>query len=305
MKEPAPPFCAAIEAGGTKFVVACGSGPDDLRDTTSIPTTSPPETLSRCADWLASRQLEFGPFAALGIGTFGPAGIHRGQSDWGFITTTPKPGWQHTDVAGYFSRALRIPVAFDTDVNAAALGEWLWGAGRGCRTALYLTIGTGIGGGFVLDGQPLHGALHPEMGHIRTCRAPDDTFPGHCPWHADCLEGMASGPAIAARWGSPADELPPDHRAWDTEAHYLAEACTGFLCTLSPERIILGGGVMQVPGMLDKVREGMTARLAGYLQHPLYTSQLGTAVCAPGLGSHSGILGAIALAHRLLAQESH
>jgi fructokinase len=304
MKHPAPPFCAAIEAGGTKFVAACGSGPDDLRATVTIPTTTPLETLSRCADWLASRQQEFGPFAALGIGTFGPAGVHWGQADWGFITTTPKPNWQHTDVAGYFARALGIPVAFDTDVNAAALGECLWGAGRGCRSVLYLTIGTGIGGGFVLDGKPLHGALHPEMGHIRTRHAPDDTFQGHCPWHADCLEGMASGPAIAARWGSPADKLPPDHRAWDTEAHYLAEACTGFLCTLSPERIILGGGVMQVPGLLDKVREGMTARLAGYLQHPLYTSKLGTAICAPGLGSRSGILGAIALAHRLLAQES-
>jgi len=305
MRHTAPPLCAAIEAGGTKFVVACGSGPDDLRATVTIPTTTPTETLSRCADWLASRQQEFGPFAALGIGTFGPAGVHRGEADWGFITTTPKPGWQQTGVAGYFAQALGIPVAFDTDVNAAALGEWLWGAGRGCRSVLYLTIGTGIGGGFVLDGQPLHGVLHPEMGHIRTCRAPDDAFPGHCPWHGDCLEGMASGPAIAARWGSPADELPLDHRAWDTEAHYLAEACTGFLCTLSPERIILGGGVMQVPGLLDKVRAGIATRLAGYLQHPLYAAQLGTAVCAPALGSQSGILGSIALAHRLLAPQPH
>ena len=295
------PLLGGIEAGGTKFVLAVGTGPDDLRAEHRLPTTTPDETLAACAAWFRAMQDVHGPLAAVGVGTFGPAGVHRGAPDWGCITTTPKPGWRDTDVAGFLMRQLGVPVGFDTDVNAAALAEWRWGAGTGCDSVLYLTVGTGIGGGAVIRGQPLHGALHPEMGHVRTARAADDDFPGHCPWHRDCLEGMASGPAIAARWGRPAEALPPEHPAWDLEAHYLAEACCGFLCTLSPQRIILGGGVMAVPGLLDKVREGMRQRLADYLRHPLYTDRLDECVRAPGLDTRSGILGALALAQQCLA----
>lgn len=288
----------AIEAGGTKFVLATGTGPADLREVTRIPTTTPEETIARCLAYFATAQERHGPLAALGIGTFGPAGVDPSREDWGLITTTPKPGWRDADLAGAFVKALGMPVAFDTDVNAAGYGEWLWGAGRGSGVVLYLTIGTGIGGGVIINGAPLHGLLHPEMGHIRIPRPPALVkFAGACPWHGDCLEGLASGPAIAARWGCPAGELPPEHEAWDAQAACLAAACVNFTCTLSPQRIILGGGVMDVPGLLARVQEKARRLLNGYLQHPLITE--GQLICAPELGDRAGILGALALAQRV------
>lgn len=291
-----PPLIGAIEAGGTKFVLATGTGPDDLRDVERIPTTTPEETLARCVAYFTAAQEKHGRIAALGIGTFGPAGVDPASPEWGFITSTPKPGWQHTDVAGTLARALDVPVAFDTDVNAAVYGEWLWGAAQGCGVALYLTVGTGIGGGVIINGRPLHGLLHPEMGHIRIPRpAALASFAGACPWHGDCLEGLASGPAMAARWGTAGHTLPPDHPAWEAEAECLASACAGFSCTLSPERIILGGGVMDAPGLLEKVREKTRALLNGYLQHPRITEACGDYIVAPGLGNEAGIQGALAL----------
>lgn len=285
----------AIEAGGTKFVLACGTGPDDLRDIARIPTTTPAETLARCVEYFQNAEKKHGRLAALGIGTFGPAGVAVGRPDWGYITTTPKPGWMEADVGGMLGKALHVPVAFDTDVNAAGYGEYLWGAGRGCSVVLYITVGTGIGGGAIINGGPLHGLLHPEMGHIRIPKpAALAEFKGACSWHGDCLEGLASGPAIAARWGVPAGELPPDHPAWEAEADCLAAACASFACTLSPERIILGGGVMDVPGLLEKVRTKTRRLLAGYLQHSLIT--VGDEwITAPGLGNRAGILGSLAL----------
>ena len=298
----AAPLIGAIEAGGTKFVLATGTGPDDLRDVERIPTTTTAETLARCVDYFQASQKKHGPLAALGIGTFGPAGVDPAAKDWGFITTTPKPGWQHADMAGPLGRALGVPVAFDTDVNAAGYGEWLWGAGRGCDGVLYLTIGTGIGGGIIISGRPLHGLLHPEMGHIRIPRpAALAAFAGACPWHGDCLEGLASGPAIAARWGIAATDLPPEHPAWEAEADCLAAACASFTCTLSPHRIILGGGVMDVPGLLAMVQKKTRALLNGYLQHPLITE--GEYITAPGLGTHSGLLGALALGNGVLGAQ--
>lgn len=301
MSEASHPLIGAIEAGGTKFVLATGTGPDDLRDLERIPTTSPEETLGRCEAYFHAAQQRHGKLAALGIGTFGPAGVNKARPDWGFITTTPKPGWRDSDMAGRLGRAMEVPVAFDTDVNTAGFGEWLWGAGQGCDVVLYLTIGTGIGGGVIINGSPLHGLLHPEMGHVRIPKPPAlRDFAGHCPWHGDCLEGLASGPAIAARWGIPATELPPDHEAWNAEAECLAAACAGFACTLSPERIILGGGVMEVPGLLEKVQACTVALLGGYLQHPLMTDRISECIVAPALGNRAGILGALAIGRGLL-----
>ncbi len=301
MSSSTPPLIGAIEAGGTKFVLATGTGPDDLRDVERIPTTTPGETLARCVEYFTAAREKHGPLAALGIGTFGPAGVNPAAPDWGFITTTPKPGWRDTDMAGPLGKALGVPVAFDTDVNAAVYGEWLWGAGRGREVVLYLTVGTGIGGGVLIQGRPLHGLLHPEMGHIRIPRPPGLVdFPGACPWHGDCLEGLASGPAMARRWGVPGDTLPPEHPAWEAEADCLAAACAGFSCTLSPECIILGGGVMEAPGLLERVREKTAGLLNGYLQHPRITDGGGEYVVAPGLGSRAGILGSLALGAGLI-----
>lgn len=297
-----PPFIGAVEAGGTKIIVAAGTGPDDLTEPARIPTTTPEETLARVVAALreceerAGRRLE-----AIGVGTFGPAGVNPAAADFGFITTTPKPGWAHTDVLGALRRAFDVPMAFDTDVNAAVCAEAKWGAGRGRGTALYLTVGTGIGGGLLVNGEPLHGLLHPEMGHMRLPRAPgDEAFPGACPWHGDCLEGLASGPAIEKRWNAKGDTLPPDHPAWETEAHYLATACANFLTILSPERVILGGGVMDQPRLLPLVREKTARLLNGYLNHPdIVERGLETVIVAPELGSRAGVLGALALALRM------
>ena len=276
---------AAIEAGGTKWVCGMGTGPGDL-ETTQIPTTSPGETIAAALAFFQNRDL-----AALGIGSFGPVDLNRASPRYGFITSTPKPGWRNTDVAGAFHRALNIPVGFDTDVNAAALGEARWGAARDVSSCVYLTVGTGIGGGAILDGNLLHGLLHPEMGHIRLPHdLREDPFPGACPFHGDCLEGLASGPAIQARWGTPARDLPPDHPAWQLEANYLALAIANILFTISPARVILGGGVMQQSQLFPLIHTRLAEIVADYLPLPEEF------VVPPGLGARSGILGALALA---------
>ncbi|RMF63832.1 MAG: ROK family protein, partial [Bacteroidetes bacterium] len=213
------PCYGAVEAGGTKFVCAVGTGPDDVRALTRFPTTTPEETLARTLDFFRSQPE---PPVALGVGSFGPLDPDPSSPTYGYITRTPKPGWSHTDVAGTLGRALGVPVAFDTDVNAAAVGEHRWGAARGLDTFIYLTVGTGIGGGGLVGGRRLHGLVHPEMGHVLVPRAPSDDFAGHCPFHGACLEGMAAGPALQARWGRPGADLSADHPAWDLEAHYLA-----------------------------------------------------------------------------------
>ena len=297
------PLIGAVEAGGTKFMLAVGTGPDDLRDITRVPTTTPAETLARVTAYFEEAARRHGPLAAFGAGTFGPAGVHAGEKDFGFITTTPKAGWAHTDLLAALRSASSadVPMAFDTDVNAAAFGEWKHGAGRGRGAVLYLTVGTGIGGGFVVNGRPLHGLIHPEMGHIRPPRVAGDDFAGACPWHGACLEGMASGPAIAARWGRPAGELPPDHPAWELEAEYLALACVNFLTTLSPEKLILGGGVMDQPQLLPVIRQRVGALLNGYLSHPAIAAGLEEIIVAPGLGGRSGMVGALALGAAALA----
>ena len=290
-------LCGGIEAGGTKFVCVVGSGPDDIRADARIPTTSPDETLGAVLRFFRAQTAQHGPLSAIGIGSFGPVDLHPASSRWGFITSTPKPGWANTDIAGPFRREFGVPVAFDTDVNAEALGEWRYGAAQGLDTFLYLTVGTGIGGGGLVGGRAMHGLVHPEMGHV--CVPHDlsaDPFPGVCPFHGDCLEGLASGSAMAERWGRPADTLPAEHPAWALEARYLALALQGFVCTLSPQRIVMGGGVMDQPHLLPHVRQQLKALLNGYIQAPEVLDDMDSYVVAPALGRRSGAIGALVLA---------
>lgn len=281
----------AIEAGGTKFVCAVGTSPDDLREV-RFPTTTPDETIARAVEFFRAQPR----VAAIGIGSFGPIDLHRDSPTYGYITTTPKPGWRNTDLVGAIRRALDVPVEFETDVNAAALGEHRWGAARGLDTFIYLTIGTGIGGGGLVSGKLMHGLIHPEMGHIRLPHDfARDPFPGVCPFHGDCLEGLASGPAIEKRWGARAETLPPDHPAWQLQAHYLALALVNYICTLSPQRIILGGGVMEQAQLFPLIRREVVQLLNGYIQSPAIIENIDTYIVPPALGARAGILGALAL----------
>jgi len=295
------PLFGGIEGGGTKFVCVIGRGPDDVVAEARIPTTTPQATLSETVEFFRSESARAGSLAAIGVGCFGPVDLHEDSPTWGFITTTPKPGWERTDVAGRLKRDLGVPVAFDTDVNAAALGEARWGAARGLDSFVYLTVGTGIGGGGLLGGRPMHGLVHPEMGHMLLPRdRAADPFPGMCPFHGDCLEGLASGPALLARWGQPAEDLPEDHPAWPLEAHYLALAVVNFVCTLSPQRIILGGGVMDQRHLFPLIRREVVALLNGYLRAAEILDAIDSYIVPPGLGNRSGRLGALAMAEQLV-----
>ncbi len=291
-----------IEAGGTKFVCAVGRGPDDLRDETRFPTTTPAETLCRAIDFFRGH----GPVSAVGIASFGPVDPNPASRTFGYITSTPKPGWAHVDFAGTVERALQVPVGFDTDVNAAVLAEHRWGAAQGLDLAIYLTIGTGIGGGLVVNGQLAHGLVHPEMGHIPIPHDwQADPYAGFCPYHGDCFEGLAAGPAIERRWGMRGEQLPLDHSAWNLEAHYLALALHALVCTLSPRRVIIGGGVMQQPQLLPLVQRKTQESLNGYVRAPEITERIETFIVPPALGKRAGVLGAIALAERAAAQASN
>ena len=286
-----------IEAGGTKFVCAVGTGPEDVRAVVRIPTTSPEATLGQALAFFQEQTRQHGPLAALGIASFGPVELHPDSPRQGFITSTPKPGWKDTDVAGAFRRGLGIPIAFDTDVNGAALGEQRWGAARGLDTFIYLTIGTGIGGGAMVNGRLLHGLLHPEMGHVRVPHDPRvDAFAGCCPYHGDCFEGLASGPALEKRWNLSAEALGVEHPAWALEAHYIAQALTQYICILSPQRLILGGGVMAQRHLFPRVRQEVLRLLNGYVASPALLEHIDAYIVPPGLGDRAGILGALALA---------
>jgi fructokinase len=292
-----PPIFGGIEAGGTKFVCILGSGAEDVRAEARFPTTTPEETIRQAVDFFRHQQAEHGELAAIGIASFGPLDLNPNSSTFGFITSTPKPGWSNTDFAGMIRRALSLPVGFDTDVNAAALAEWRWGAARGLDTFIYLTIGTGIGGGGMANGHLMHGLIHPEMGHL--CIPHDrqaDPFDGICPFHGDCLEGLASGPAIEKRWGKPAEALPPEHPAWALEAHYLALGIINWIYTLSPQKIILGGGVMQQARLFPLIRAEVQTLLGGYVQSPAILKNIDDYILPPALGKRAGVLGALALA---------
>jgi fructokinase len=277
----------AIEAGGTKFVCGVGTGPEDVI-VESVPTTSPDSTVAAALRFFRRQK----PIEVLGVGSFGPIDRPRG-----WITSTPKTNWKNYDIVGAFRTALDIPVEFDTDVNAAALAEARWGAGRGLTDFVYLTVGTGIGGGAIGNGRILHGTMHAEMGHLRIPHdRTTDPFAGCCPYHGDCLEGLASGPAIHARWGTPGEFLPADHAAWRLEAHYLALAAANLVCITAPQRILIGGGVMRQPRLFDLIRSELVELLNGYMSAP--------DLIAPGLGDRAGVLGALILAELKYSQDS-
>jgi fructokinase len=285
-------YYAAIEAGGTKFRVAIARGRDVVADTT-IPTTVPDETIGASISFIENAGFDV---AAAGIACFGPLDLDPDSPTYGSITRTPKAAWGDTPVLAPVREALGVPAAIDIDVGGAARGEMRWGAARGLRNFLYLTIGTGIGGGAVVDHTVLHGMGHPEMGHVMIDRAPGDDFPGTCPFHDICVEGMAAGPAIEQRWGSPGAELSDREEVWQLEAEYLAQALRTYTYVLAPERILLGGGVMQQDGLIEQVRERLGELLGGYATSELARGSLDDYVVAPELGQDAGLIGAIALA---------
>lgn len=286
----------AIEAGGTKCVLAWGTGPDDLHDITTIPTTTPEETMPHVVDYIRQVRDQHA-IASIGAAFFGPIQLDRSASNYGAILATPKLAWRDFNVVEYLSSACQLPVSFDTDVNAAALAEHYWGEGQDVTDFIYMTVGTGIGCGAMVNGRLLHGAMHPEMGHMLV---PQDTrqdfFAGGCPYHQTCLEGLASGPAIQERWQvASALDLPPNHEAWDLEATYLSYGLMNMVCVLSPQRIIMGGGVMKQSHLFPMIREKLLSRLAGYLPY-LSKETIDRFVVPPGLSHHAGVAGAIALA---------
>jgi fructokinase len=282
-----------VETGGTWCVCAVGRGPDEIEAQEQFRTAAPEETLERIVSFFR----EHGPLTAVGVGSFGPVDVNPRSPTWGFVTSTPKPGWQHTAVAPVLRDRLGVPIVFDTDVNAAAIGEHRWGAGSGLESVCYLTVGTGIGAGLVIGGRPLHGLVHPEVGHLRIPHDRGrDPFDGHCPVHGDCWEGLASGPALAARWGcSPAD-LPDEHPAWELEAEYVALGILSIVTVASPHVVVVGGGVMERAHLIEGVRATLRELVAGYLETPLLSGEIDRYVVAPALGDAAGVLGAIALA---------
>ena len=280
-----------VEAGGTKFIVGIVAGADDIRETAKFDTKSPAETIPATIRWLREAQSQHGLLSAVGIASFGPLELDRTADNWGYITGTTKPGWNNSDFGGLVGRELGLPVGFDTDVNGAALAEARWGAGQGQKISVYVTVGTGIGGGAIVDGKSLHGLTHPEMGHIRPPRHPSDAdFPGICPFHGDCLEGLASGPAIDARWGKSLSELPTNHEGHQIIAWYLAQMVVTLQSIMEPGRVILGGGVMGTPGLIERVRNAAVQLGDGY-----FTGYAADIIVSTALGDLAGLLGGLAL----------
>ena len=290
---------AGIEAGGTKWICAIADGHANILASTRISTTHPEETIKKAIEFFQSHEVEFGAVTAVGIASFGPLDLKQESPTYGYLTTTPKPGWANTDIVGPIQEAFNLPVGFDTDVNGAALGEAQWGAAQGSSDFIYLTIGTGIGGGGLVNNALIHGLVHPEMGHLRIPHDwEQDPFPGICPYHGDCLEGLATGPAIEARWGLKGEQIPHDHPAWELEAQYLAFGLVNLVCSLSPQRIILGGGVMEQEQLFPLIRGRVQELLNNYISAEEIQKDIDDYIIPPGLGAQAGILGAIALAQQ-------
>ncbi len=280
-----------VEAGGTKFVCGVGNETGEIIERISIPTTIPAETMGKVFSFFRDRSVE-----AIGIGCFGPLDLDLNSPTYGSITSTPKTAWRMFNILKEMQREFPIPVIIDTDVNAAVLAEHRWGAGKDVSHCLYLTVGTGIGGGAVVDGKVVHGLLHPEMGHILVKRHPKDTFSGNCPSHGDCLEGMASGPAIEKRWGSKGTDLFLAHPAWELEAYYLAQALVNYIYILSPQRLILGGGVMKQSQLFPLIRKNVLEMLHGYIDKEEILHSIDRYIVPPALGDNAGLCGGLVLA---------
>lgn len=296
---PTKKLYGGIEAGGTKFVCVVASGPGQIADEIRYTTTTPKETLERAIQFFQPF-VQSGQVSAIGIGSFGPVDLNRESPTFGYITNTPKPGWSNADVLGTLRRALQVNLAFDMDVNAAALGEYLWGASKGYDPSLYLTIGTGIGGGYIINGKPLIGLLNLEMGHVLLPHDRErDPFPGICPFHGDCFEGLASGPAIEKRLGTTGAMIPRTHPFWEIEVDYIASALMNYIVTLSPKKIILGGGVMQREFLFPRLHQRVRELLNGYVANKVVSENIDMYIQPPGLGNQSGSLGAIALAMQI------
>lgn len=280
-----------IEAGGTKFVCAVGDENGNITDQIQIPTTVPEETIPKVIAFFQKY-----PVKAIGIGSFGPVDVNQDSPTYGYITTTPKPGWRNYPFVQTIKDALSVPVGFNTDVNAAALGEATLGAAKGLDSCLYITVGTGIGAGAIVQGKLLQGQSHPEMGHILVRRHPDDQYQGKCPYHHDCLEGLAAGPAIEERWGEKGTQLASRMEVWEMEGYYLAQALMQYILILSPKKIILGGGVMHQKQVFSHVQKYLQEFLNGYVSLP----ELSSYIVRPGLGDQAGITGSLLLANQAL-----
>lgn len=291
------PLFGCIEAGGTKFVLALACEDRTIVSRERVETSFPADTLSAVVDYFRTASAQFGPIAAFGVASFGPLDVDPGSPTWGRITRTPKPGWSDTDLVGPLRSAFGCPVGFDTDVNGAILAESVWGAARGLDVATYITVGTGIGGGAIVNGALVHGDRHPEMGHLLVRIHPADAdFKGICRFHGNCLEGLASGPAIEARWRMNLSQLPANHPGHRVIAYYLAQFVIAQQALLSPRRIIMGGGVAATPGLLTKVRADAAMLAKDYFGDLSYE----TLLVAPTLGDNAGLLGALALARQAL-----
>lgn len=284
-----------IEAGGTKMVLAIGDENGQIFEKVTIPTDTPDVSVPKMIEFFQGKGIE-----ALGIGCFGPIDLNKNSETYGYITTTPKPGWGNYDFAGAFRKALNVPVGFDLDVNAAILGEVTWGAAKDSEVAIYITIGTGVGVGVSINGQLLHGLIHPEAGHMILQPHPEDTYKGHCPYHGNCLEGMAAGPAVEERWGKKGVELADNPKVWEIESFYIAQAIANYALCYSPNKIILWGGVMHQEQMFPLIRKQVQELLNGYLNSPMIKDHIDEYIVAPGLGDEPGIKGALRLGYLAL-----
>lgn len=294
---PQAKLLAGVELGGTKVVCVLGTGPDDVRAIERLPTGEREATLREVEAVFERWRPQHGNPRALGIASFGPVDLKPGSPTWGYITSTSKLAWRNTDVAQRLGRKLGIPVGLDTDVNGAALAEGRWGAAVGLDDYAYVTVGTGIGVGSIVRDRSIFGMNHTELGHIRVARVKGDTFPGVCPYHGDCIEGLASGPAIEARAGRPGSQLPPEHPAWEYVVHDLAQLMQTMVLTTAPSRILVGGGVMSgQQHLFERIRQELKRSLNGYVESPLLEQGLAEYIVSPGLGNMSGPLGALALA---------
>lgn len=285
----------AVEAGGTKFVCGIGNEEGVIHDRVNFPTEQPEKTLAQVIDYFKDKQVE-----AIGVGSFGPINIDLASPQYGYVTTTPKPGWGNYPFLPELKKVFDVPFGWDTDVNAAALGEATWGAAKGLDSCLYYTIGTGVGVGVYAEGKLVHGLVHPEGGHVLIRRHPEDTFEGLCPYHGDCLEGMAAGPALEGRWKVKGSELSPDHPAWAMEAFYIGQAIAGAILLLSPKKIILGGGVMHQKQLFPLIHEEVKKNLNGYISAQALLEGIADYIVPPGLGDNAGLTGSLALGLRAL-----